>query len=199
MPESGEWTKIIRGALAEILRPVNYREGVGLDIEDVLEHAREIFDSMATCFALEPGDVFQSYRAITDGSALLCDGSTYAIADYPKLAEALDGITWSDATNFDVPDARSRVPIAAGQGSGLTSYAVDDTGGLEDVTLTIGEIPPHTHTYGAYTLATSVFPGELSTCVPYPFSGNTGSAGSGNSHENMPPYIAMNFYIVTGE
>lgn len=47
---------------------------------------------------------------------------------------------------FALPDLRSRVPIGQGQGGGLSPYVVGQTGGGEQVTLSVQQMPAHTHT-----------------------------------------------------
>lgn len=49
-------------------------------------------------------------------------------------------------TTFALPDLRGRVIIGAGNGPGLTSFREGQKGGAETVTLTAGQLPPHTHT-----------------------------------------------------
>jgi len=48
-------------------------------------------------------------------------------------------------TTFGLPDLRSRVPVGAGQGTGLSPYSLGQTGGAENVTLTTSTIASHTH------------------------------------------------------
>lgn len=127
---------------------------------------------------------------------LMCDGSTYAREDYPALYAVLDAAFILDADNFFVPDLRSRVPVAAGTGSGLATYAVGETGGDESVTLSTDEIPSHQHgLFQSDSLA--VAPGELPVVIPFLTTlGATDLTGGGGSHENRQPFIALNFAMV---
>ena len=72
-----------------------------------------------------------------DGNWVLCDGRS--TASYPLLAPIV-GST--------VPDLRSRFVVGAGQGTGLTNYALKAAGGAESVALTEAQVPlkAHTHT-----------------------------------------------------
>jgi len=85
------------------------------------------------------------------------------------------------------PDLRDRMVTGVG-----TTYVVGDTGGEATHTLTIPELPAHTHTYNKYTYTGSGwdngnnFEDVLST---------TGSTGGGQSHNNMPPYYALAFIM----
>ena len=142
------------------------------------------------------GWIFPVGIATLPDNLLLCDGSTYEREDYPALYAVLDAAFILDADHFIVPDIRSRVPIAAGTGSGLASYAVGATGGAEDVTLSTSEIPSHQH--GIFTTnSLAVAPGELPVKVPALIAVDTTDlTGGGNAHENRQPYIALNFAIV---
>jgi microcystin-dependent protein len=48
-------------------------------------------------------------------------------------------------TTFALPDLRGRVPLGFGQGAGLSNYVQGQVGGVETVTLTINQMPIHTH------------------------------------------------------
>lgn len=86
---------------------------------------------------------------------LVCDGSTYNIADYPHLAAIL-GSTWggNGVTTFGVPDLRNRVRVPLKASSPLLTSAVSDidgtvrgTGGAtntESKTLATANLPPYT-------------------------------------------------------
>lgn len=48
-------------------------------------------------------------------------------------------------TSFALPDLRGRVPVGIGHGSGLTDYSQGQRWGVETVTLTVAELPVHSH------------------------------------------------------
>jgi len=92
------------------------------------------------------------------------------------------------------PDLRSRFIVGAGQGTGLTNYAVAATGGVESVTLTIAQMPSHSH--GGVPQRASTQTGASGGFPPVNFNNiNTGSAGEDQPHENRPPYYALAFII----
>jgi hypothetical protein len=80
---------------------------------------------------------------------LLCDGRSTGIlrTTYANLFAVL-GTTYGSgdgSTTFNLPDMRSRMPVGAGAGTGLTSRALATTGGAESVVIASGNLPTHTH------------------------------------------------------
>lgn len=159
------------------------------------------------------------------GNILECDGAQYLRTDYPELYAVIDPVFIVDADNFTVPDMRSRSVVGAGQGSGLSDYQMGDTGGVESVQLTTGQLASHSHSNVAHShsdaghshayvsaMASVVTPGELPVPVgsAIPSPSNTGlasanlsteqitinSTGGDEAHENRPPYIAIKWGIV---
>src|SRR5437667_3006666 len=75
-----------------------------------------------------------------------CAGQLLPIAQNTALF-SLIGTTYggNGQTTFGLPDLRGRVPISSGQGPGLASYTLGQTGGTENVTLTAAQLAAHTH------------------------------------------------------
>jgi microcystin-dependent protein len=105
---------------------------------------------------------------------------------------------------------RGRRAIGFGQGPGLQNYILGQLAGEETVTLTINQLPSHTHSPQASTaLGTATGPGGkfwASQSQVYLYSnaptGTTsmafsaiGSTGGTHSHDNMPPYLVLNYII----
>lgn len=141
-----------------------------------------------------------------------CDGSLLSIQDYSDLF-ALLGTTYggNGTTNFALPDLRGRAPIGFGQGPGLSGYNPGQVGGEESVILTVAGMPAHQH--DVYPNASSYeangvdptgsvlanngtlmySPVESANVKMAPASCDT--AGGSQPHDNMQPYIAMNYII----
>ena len=96
---------------------------------------------------------------------------------------------------------RGRISVAAGAGAGLTNRVLGATGGEENHTLTIAEMPSHNHSYvdtyrtgnqntdnvgNTETAANETTTNENKT---------TASTGSGNAHNVMQPYVVLNHII----
>lgn len=151
----------------------------------------------------------------------LCAGQTLAISQYTALF-ALLGTSYggNGQTTFALPDLRGRVPINQGQSPGLSNYAIGQNGGAEVVTLVTQQLPAHNH-----TVSVSNQPGvqsdptnnilaivnEPTTRPPTPYptysaasaaTGNLaptalGNTGNGQGHENVQPFLTVNFIIAT--
>jgi len=130
-------------------------------------------------------------------NVLPCDGSTYLRVDYPILYDVLDSHFVIDADHFTVPDLRGRTVIGSGDGSGLTTRNVADTGGEEVHQLTEDELASHTHTIQSTITTLVVEPGEVTALTPVPLiTSNTGSTGGDVAHNNMQPFFALNYGVI---
>jgi microcystin-dependent protein len=76
-----------------------------------------------------------------------CDGSLLPIAQNTALFSLL-GTTYggNGQTTFALPDLRGRAMVNQGQGPGLSPYDLGQMGGAESSTLTVNNMPAHTHT-----------------------------------------------------
>ena len=140
---------------------------------------------------------------------LLCDGGSFNVTTYATLNTIL-GTSYGVAGTL--PDLRSRTPVGYGQGSGLTDRALNDTGGVEDVTLTGAQsgtsahghtinssaegAAHHGHTGGGQPVGLS----SAATPSVVTYSGSDGvqdsvAASAGSSHTNLQPYLVVNFII----
>ena len=144
----------------------------------------------------------------------LCDGSLFQISQNQALFSLL-GTTYggNGTTTFALPDFRGRMPIDAGTGTGLTARTQGDIGGQESVTLTLAQMPVHSHTatiMADSTVGTSdrpngAVPARNGAAVPsFSATVNTslkstavtiGTSGSGQPHPIMPPYTCVTFII----
>lgn len=95
-----------------------------------------------------------------------------------------------------VPDLRGRVPV--GYESRQTEFDnVGETGGAKTHTLTINEMPAHSHTIGVASgngAQARASQGNNNGVTAF----GSGSAGAGESHNNLQPYIVLRYIIYTG-
>ncbi|MEM7185974.1 MAG: tail fiber protein [Bacteroidota bacterium] len=141
----------------------------------------------------------------------LCDGQLLAISQFSALFSILGTTYGGDGrTTFGLPAMRGRIPMHEGNGPGLTNRRLGERGGQENVTLTTAEIPSHSHPTSILVNNTD---GEEDTVAGKYLSNNAGAynedpvpnqtlagptggaAGGGQSHNNVMPYIAVNFVI----
>jgi microcystin-dependent protein len=138
----------------------------------------------------------------------LCDGQLLSIAQYTALFSIL-GTTYggNGTTNFALPDLRGRAPMHQGQGPGLSARDLGDSLGSANVTLLSTELPAHSHTLnvsdqvgtqaspaGGYLSASAVRTVGYAATADAALHAGTVS-GTATSHNNMQPYLVMNFVI----
>lgn len=138
----------------------------------------------------------------------LCDGTTLLIQQNAALYSLLGTQFGGDGkTNFKLPDLRGRVPLCS-------QYASNQgkAGGVESVTLTAAQTPPHSHTLNAISNAgdkaspSANFYATAQTSPGDPIYGQASSmvaldsgaispVGAGGAHDNMQPFQVINYCI----
>jgi microcystin-dependent protein len=137
-----------------------------------------------------------------------CDGQLLPISQNTALFALLGTFYGGDGkSTFALPNLQGSVPVAAGQGQGLSEYFLGQQSGTPFVTLLQSEIPVHTHTFFASeetvneTNPTNFFLGAGETryaapnaAQPLAFQSLTPAGGS-LPHNNLMPYLVVNFCI----
>lgn len=141
-----------------------------------------------------------------------CNGQLMSISQNTALFSLL-GTTYggNGTTTFALPDMRGRVLVHSGQSaSSGTIYTMGDIGGAENVTLTVAQMPPHSHAVSAVTsegnqnIPTNSLPADTKILdkeySDAPANTTMGSSmikptGGGQSHENRPPFITLKCII----
>lgn len=209
IPTGEEWESIVRGALYNLTLPENFESLGGLTAEQTVAVFEALFDAwlMEDC-PMFAGMVIPAACPTSPGPKwLLCDGSEYAATDYPALYAAI-GITFgsSGAGLFNVPAMAGRMPLGVGTGGGgLTTRALGDTGGTETHQLTISEMPQHDHInpVAAWKKFTTTGYSSGTNLAAVRNVESTASEilianGGDGAHNNMPPFLALNWFIYTG-
>lgn len=139
-----------------------------------------------------------------------CDGSLVPIAENQALFSLIGTTFGGDGqSTFALPDLRGRRALGMGQGPGLSPYVLGQSGGEEQVSLTVGQIPAHSHTFFASAAhGNSLQPGGnywASASQVNLYSTNSshvamappaiGMTGGGQPHDNRSPYLVMNYII----
>jgi microcystin-dependent protein len=132
-----------------------------------------------------------------------CNGQLLAIQQNTALFSLLGTTYGGNGVNtFGLPGLQGRTPVAFSQGIALGQAA-----GEPNHTLTITEVPAHTHTLSAVGGASStrpsgallasgggaVYTGAANLAAMNPAT--IGSTGGSQPHENMQPYLVMNWCI----
>ena len=139
-----------------------------------------------------------------------CNGQLLPLTGNTALY-ALLGTTYggNGSSNFALPDFQGRVPLHAGEGPGLTPYALGESGGQEGTVLLNTEIPSHTHSIsvssgigstpnpsnaflaqnaegiGSYAASPNLFMNSAAVSI----------TGASAAHNNMQPVLSLNFCI----
>jgi microcystin-dependent protein len=103
------------------------------------------------------GEIIQVGFNFAPQGYAFCDGQLMPISENETLF--LIGTTYGGdgETTFALPDLRGRTPIGTGQGPGLANnYQLGETGGSETTTITVGQMPAHTHTIDSSGLTATV-------------------------------------------
>jgi len=137
-----------------------------------------------------------------------CDGQILPINQNQSLYSLLGTTYGGDGrTSFALPDLRGRVPIHVGSSNGH-SHSLGQKSGEETHTLSAAEMPQHTHVLRA-SMAEANSPDPTNhvladtpariygqpAALTALRAGTVLNVGGGQAHENMQPYLAVNFCI----
>jgi microcystin-dependent protein len=140
----------------------------------------------------------------------LCEGQILSIPQNTALFSLLGTQFGGDGIHtFALPDMRSRVPMGQGSGIGLSPRVVGEVGGQESYTLTVAQLPAHSHPLEASIVeATVVSPNGAALAakarVPLYTSGSptvmmnaasVGVTGGNQPYPALPPYLVVTFII----
>lgn len=143
-----------------------------------------------------------------------CDGSLLPISEYEVLFTLIGTTYGGDGeSTFAVPNAKGKVIIDDGQGTGLSPYVIGQSAGVESITLTTNQLPNHSHSVLASTVdgnqnsPTNGIPANTKI-LDKEYSNSTDSAskvvmkpgmitasGGNQPHDNMMPTLSMKCVI----
>ncbi|WP_315837402.1 phage tail protein [Bradyrhizobium prioriisuperbiae] len=155
----------------------------------------------------------------------LCAGQIIPIQQNTALFSILGTNYGGNGTsNFGLPNLQGRGAIGVGQGPGLSDYDSGQTGGTTAVSLTVNELPAHSHAFNTTSVqgSTTTAAGNQLGLSQYTVGGKGGGGttynaqiyspnataattglapqsisfnGGGQPHNNMQPYLALNYCI----
>jgi microcystin-dependent protein len=136
---------------------------------------------------------------------MLCEGQLLPISENETLFQLIGTTYGGDGqSTFALPDLRGRLPIHQGNG-----FVLAETGGVEDVTLTVSQVPAHGHALlASVSVATQSSPENavlaqsaaldlfVEDTATTPLAANAiTSVGGSQPHANLQPYLCVNFII----
>lgn len=133
---------------------------------------------------------------------LICDGRQVKIADYPDLHAAIGHRYGGSGSYFAVPDLRGRVPAGLNPTNPAFNH-LGKIGGSQTHTLTVAEMPSHTHPLTkkpagpAKWDSTPAQVGGTDYSQTFWTGSHVGATGGNQPHNNLQPYITLNFIIKT--
>lgn len=135
---------------------------------------------------------------------LLCDGSTVSRTTYSRLFDVIGTIYGiGDGSNtFNLPNLQGRVPVGLKSSEPIFN-TLGNIGGTGAHTLSTAEMPSHTHNgttdpAGNAAESENVFGGigaNVSGSGTHTHTFTTNPTGGGQSHNNLQPYIVLNYII----
>lgn len=147
---------------------------------------------------------------------LACDGSLQPISVYETLFTLIGTTYGGDGQEtFALPDLSGRVPLQQGAGPLLSTRIIGEKSGTESVTLTLNQMPSHSHAMNATSAAANataigaaVQLGAISGDTMYVtdttgangFStspASTSIAGGSQPHDNLMPTLTVQYCIAT--
>ena len=138
---------------------------------------------------------------------MFCDGQLLPISENETLFQLIGTTYGGDGeSTFALPDLRGRLPLHQGNG-----FILAETGGAEEITLTVSQIPAHSHPLLAsantaldFAPAGQVFSASSAATVsPYGSDAprttlgaqSVTPVGGSQPHTNLQPYLCVNFII----
>ena len=155
------------------------------------------------------GEIRMFAGNVAPANWMFCSGQLLPISENETLFNLIGTTYGGDGqSTFALPDLRGRVPIHQGTGGGGT-YTLGQSSGVETVTLTVSQIPSHTHAMvgsasnadgnpsnevlGQPTTLDFYRPGDVPSSPLDPNS--ITNVGGSQSHSNIQPFLCINFII----
>jgi microcystin-dependent protein len=138
---------------------------------------------------------------------MFCEGQSLPISENETLFQLIGTTYGGDGeSTFALPDLRGRIPVHQGNGNILAQ-----TGGAEDITLTVNQIPAHSHpllvtanqattnepqnNVLALSTGSTIFPYGTDQPLTNLSPSSIGPVGGNQPHTNFQPYLCINYII----
>lgn len=188
----GDLWQYVTGALLVLTKAQNWEQFGDATPEETAQFFENVFTDYLNSMCAYVGEIRSFVLSALPVGWLPLDGSIVSATSYPALA-AVVPVSWLSGGNIIFPDMVSRSIIGKGLG-----YTLGDVGGEENHILTIAEMPAHDHSYELAVVNTDIL-GELpAPSINAITPSVTGSTGDGDTHNNMPPFLVVNWGIFSG-
>mgnify|MGYP000405387397 CR=1 FL=1 len=184
----------VKGAIFELTKSENWEQVGAKTPDEMATEMSKMYDILMEGSHCMIGSLIHYATSLPPTGVLACDGAVYNRVDYPILYDAILPILQIDADTFNVPNIQDAFMLASG-----ANHDVFTNGGDETVTLSIDQLPSHSHSYNVPTTNIDV----ESVGVPDPTGAGipmlpavTGNTGNNQAHENMPPFVTFAVGIV---
>ncbi|HKI04916.1 MAG TPA: tail fiber protein [Thermoanaerobaculia bacterium] len=138
---------------------------------------------------------------------MFCEGQLLPISENETLFQLIGTTYGGDGqSTFALPDLRGRIPVHQGNG-----FILAETGGAEEITLTVPQIPAHSHAYlatvnpASSNSPTNNLPAASNVFGVFPYGSDAprtnlnpnsiSSVGGSQPHTNFQPYLCVDFII----
>ena len=136
---------------------------------------------------------------------MFCEGQLLPISENETLFQLIGTTYGGDGqSTFALPDLRGRIPIHQGNG-----FILAEIGGAEEITLTVNQIPAHSHPFLVSTDPNTTLNtqnhtlGTPATATPFYAASpatnlapqSIGPVGGSQPHTNFQPYLCVDFII----
>lgn len=196
-PADVEIEALLNGALSHLLHEYEWEQYGDMTPVETVEMFVRIYRTFREVQMPLIGSFIHTLATLDSEFYLLCDGSEHLLSDWPLLSPLIPA-GWVTGDSFTLPNLAGVSLVGTGE-NGSYNFNLGVTDGEFTHTLTENELPPHAHSYTAPMISDLDFE---DVGVPQPATGinplpqQTGSVGSGVPHNNMPPHLPANVYLV---
>jgi len=203
IPDDPKWKSLVNGALSELFKVWNFEQDGSYTPQQTADYFLELWTNFheSECMVIPVGMIapFGQNDAQVPAKWLWCAGQAVSRSTYAALFAIISTAygVGNGTTTFNLPDLRNRFLYGAPSQNPST---INATAGETNHVLTVAELPAHHHAQNQNTAGTTgvnrTLGGNSSNTASAGL--NTADTGSGTAHNNMPPYMLMQYAIYAG-